>query len=148
MRKKFINPWGPEGKHWESNALQGNVLERDSEISSDEKKIYIRNNSNHVIYFKPESGKSAVAIQPKSVSYDAFDGVATHRHCNKVYKIFTGATADIDQNGNVDPDYYGFGDLINAFAGGWKDLKWKQKINDDGDDGWDELFEASKEFCK
>lgn len=69
--------------------------------------------------------------------------------------MFTGVTIEIDEDGNVDPDYKGVGDMVNFIAGGWKDLNWLIERHNqviDGikvpDRGWDALFITSHKICK
>lgn len=146
MANKFQNPWDVGGEYWESNALSKNT--NSSKKEETEKTIYINNKSSKTIYYKPEEGNEALPVPPKSVSYEPLDGVATHKNCNMVYKVFTGATVEIDEKGNVDPDYYGVGDLVNYFAGGWNGQKWLEGLHEKGDYKWDALFETSKNICK
>jgi hypothetical protein len=151
------NPWAPGGKYWVNNALKKNVLTYihgtpDKPTShTEDKTVYVNNESNKIVYYKSETGSDAIPVMPKSKSYEPIDGVVTHRHCNKVYKVFTGATVDIDEDGNVDPDYSGVGDFVNFIAGGgWKDEKWLQERHTQNppDKGWDALFKVSKTICK
>lgn len=143
--KKYYNPWDEGGEYWDENALH---TKTNKSNKTKEKIAYITNNSNRSVYYKEENSHNVKVVKPNSISYEPLDGVATHKYCDKVFKVFTGATVVIDENGDVDPDYYGVGNLLNYIVGGWKGKTWNEKLNKNGDQSWNNLFEVSKTICK
>lgn len=106
----------------------------------------IVNNSATTIYYKPEQGNAALAVPEKSALDVDIDGVATHKHKDRAYKVVDGTDATVDENGDVDRDSGGISSAIgNLFIGGWKDEDWLKKLQEKNDHGWDSLFDAA---CK
>jgi RHS repeat-associated protein len=97
---------------------------------------YLVNNSDYVIYFKPDDDivingykylqDGAYPLGPGQSWYHPVDGVKTSLYSNKVFRLPDSGDVTIDKNGNVDLDYYGFGSLvphIPRMEYGWLDKK-------------------------
>ena len=166
MPDDFDNPWAPGGskypdylaegqERWLPSSTQGKPAADDSGRT-----VYLKNNSTHTVYYKPEHTGQALPVPPGGSVYETVDGVATHKYCSQVYKIpgndDISLTTTIDENGDVDPDYYGIGDLMALVGGGWKDRAWlkerHEQVDKDGkpqpDFGWNALFEKSLNICR
>ena len=119
------------------------------------KKQYLYNGSNSIIYFKPEGtykdyqNDGAYPVKPGQKSFIPFDGVATVKYKNKVFKISDGVSLKITKNGSIDFDtktattiqkaaFYTF---INTGRVGWKNIDYFHNQNDNS---WDELFQKAK----
>jgi hypothetical protein len=91
------------------------VLNGASESSSGDNrqsKAYIVNNSHDTIYFKPESRRanagldpySAYALAPGESYYLPFDAIVTNEISpGKIFRLPTGSTVQINNNGAVEP---------------------------------------------
>jgi hypothetical protein len=95
--------------------------------------VYVQNNSEYTIYFKPESEMvvngvtykdgGAYPLEPGGKWHYPVDGVKTHLHSDQVFKVpgKFGLYGDvtIDINGKVDLDFYGAGPILSRVHGGW-----------------------------
>lgn len=100
--------------------------------------VRVNNNSDFTIYYKPENGITALPILPKFASDKELDGLATHLHKNKVYKVTRGILAQVNTNGEVIPNYTYASYFERGYAfmvGGW--------ISTPPDTGWQALFNAA-----
>lgn len=101
--------------------------------------IRVFNNSDFTIYYKPENGEIPTPILPKSGSIEELDGLATHKHKNKVYKVTRGILAHVNPAGEVLPNYT-YASLLEKtyflIFGGW--------LSKPPDKGWQLLFDTAK----
>ena len=118
--------------------------------------VYIKNNSKHVIYFKPEEkmtinkfefkSNGAYPLTPGQSWNYPVDGVATKKYNDNVFKIPNTGTVIVTSEGGFNLDFYGFGGIGRAAPSiGWIDKEYISDHNKD-DRGWDALFKKAKQI--
>jgi RHS repeat-associated protein len=108
--------------------------------------LEVINNSGGRIWVKEEGSGSTHPVDPGATYSEPHDGLAVPDHRpGEVFKTGNGIDATVNSDGTVDTS--GGNPIEKAYQwweGGWKDKSWNDELHEDGDTGWDELFERSR----
>lgn len=140
---KFKNPWGPEGKYWDKNALQNNVLDR---IGGKKEKVSpgirtVRNVSKQSIWCKNEDDSGVFEVASGGETDKGIDGLTHWAKPKQVFKVAAGldkvfGITVYDEGIAFDTAFWPLDKEFNALlGGGW--------LSEPPDDGWKPIFEKA-----